>query len=369
MSDVAVHPTGNTTAHTSAHATARALELTTLQQALAGQSLSPAQSEDFFQAVAEGTIDPIVLSSVLTALKLRGETAAEITGAAKAFRGQATPFPALSRPTIDCCGTGGDGSNTINISTTAAIVAASMGLCVAKHGNRSVSSQSGSADLFEQLGVNIQLTPTQAAECLEACGLAFLFAPTYHAGIRHAMPVRQALKTRTLFNVLGPLLNPTAPRFQLLGVYDQRLLPLMAQSLANLGVCRAMVVHGVTASGQACDEIVLDGITHVCEVQDGVLSQYTLTAADFGLAPVSLADLAGGDAKTNALATQAILKGQGPAAHNAAIAVNVAAMLKIAGDNASLADLTARVLAHLATGAAFDTLAQLIALSQPQREE
>lgn len=341
----------------------RALELSCLQTALAGQSLSQAQSEDFFRAVATASIDPIVLSSLLTALKLRGETADEITGAAKAFRASATPMPHLSRPTIDCCGTGGDGSNTINISTTAAIVAASMGLCVAKHGNRSVSSQSGSADLFEQLGVNIQLTPTQAAQCLEQCGLAFLFAPTYHAGIRHAMPVRQALKTRTLFNVLGPLLNPTAPQYQLLGVYDQHLLGLMATSLANLGVKRAMVVHGVTSQGQGCDEIVLDGTTYVCELRDGKLQHYQLSAADFGVAPVALADLAGGDASANAAATRAILTGTGPAAHNAAIAVNVAAMLKITGEDASLADLTARVLTHLASGAAAATLKQLVALS------
>ena len=164
--------------------TPRELELATVSQLLNRESLSEAQSEVFFAAVARGEIDPIVLASVLTALKLNGETAAEIAGAAKAFRAAATPLPATDLAVIDCCGTGGDGSNTINISTTAAIVAAAMGLKVAKHGNRSVSSQSGSADLLEQLGIAIQMSPQQAAQTLATAGVSFLFAPVYHSGIR-----------------------------------------------------------------------------------------------------------------------------------------------------------------------------------------
>ena len=207
-----------------------------LHQHLNGESLSQQQSESFFSAVAHGAVEPVLLSAVLIALKLKGETADEIAGAALAFRKAATPFPQVDFASIDCCGTGGDGSNTINISTTAALVAPDFGLKVAKHGNRSVSSQSGSADLLEQLGVNIQQTPDTAAKALSNAGVSFLFAPLYHPGIRHAMPVRTALKTRTLFNLLGPLLNPVAPKFQLLGVYDAALCDLLCIFLD--GQCR-----------------------------------------------------------------------------------------------------------------------------------
>ncbi len=333
--------------------TPRELELATVSQLLNRESLSEAQSEAFFAGVARGDIDPIVLASVLTALKLKGESALEIAGAAKAFRAAATPLPDTGMPVIDCCGTGGDGSNTINISTTAAIVAAAMGLKVAKHGNRSVSSQSGSADLLEQLGIEIQMNPQTAAHTLQQAGVSFLFAPVYHSGIRHAMTVRTALKTRTLFNLLGPLLNPAAPKFQLLGVYDKALCPILAEALLQLGVERAWVVHG-----EGCDEIALHGVTDVCEVRDGQILQFRLTAADFGLTPVPLDALRGGKPAENAQASRDILSGKAPAAHRAAIAANVAAMLKICGHGEDLAANTQAVLDLLATDQAMTTLQQ-----------
>lgn len=322
-----------------------------LHQLLAGESLTQAQSEAFFAAVAAGLVEPVLLSAVLIALKLKGETADEIAGAALAFRAAATKLPVNNPHCIDCCGTGGDGSNTINISTTAAIVAAAMGLIVSKHGNRSVSSQSGSADLFEQLGVNIQMNPQQAVTALDKAGVSFLFAPLYHTGIRHAMPVRTALKTRTLFNLLGPLLNPTAPDFQLLGVYDAKLCKVMAQALNQLGVKRAWVVHGA-----GCDEIALHGETQVCEVRDGELYEFSLTAADFGLTTQPLSALKGGDPSHNAAASLAILNGTAPQAHQAAIAANVAAMLKICGRGEDLAANCQQVLALLKTNAAMRPL-------------
>ncbi len=325
-----------------------------LHQLLAGESLTQAQSEAFFAAVAAGLVEPVLLSAVLIALKLKGETADEIAGAALAFRAAATTLPATNRASIDCCGTGGDGSNTINISTTSAIVAAAMGLSVSKHGNRSVSSQSGSADLFEKLGVNIQMSPQQAATALDQAGVSFLFAPLYHPGIRHAMPVRTALKTRTLFNLLGPLLNPAAPDFQLLGVYDAKLCRVMAQALKQLGVQRAWVVHGA-----GCDEIALHGVTQVCEVRDGELYEFSLTAADFGLTPQPLSALKGGDPSHNAAASLAILQGTAPEAHQAAIAANVAAMLKICGHGEDLAAHCQQVLALLQTDAAMRPLTLL----------
>jgi len=333
-----------------------------LHQLLAGESLSQIQSESFFSAVAQGAVDPVLLSAVLIALKLKGETADEIAGAALAFRKAATAFPKLEFDSIDCCGTGGDGSNTINISTTAALVAADFGLKVAKHGNRSVSSQSGSADLLEQLGVNIQQAPATAAAALTHAGVTFLFAPQYHPGVRHAMPVRTLLKTRTLFNLLGPLLNPVAPKFQLLGVYDPKLCDLMAQALLQLGVERAWVVHGA-----GCDEIGLHGITQVTEVKHGELHRFTLTAADFGLPAIALQELAGGKPAENAAASRAILTGSAPFPHLAAIAANVAAMRKIAGQGDDLAGLTQQVLQHLQQGKAGSALTLLQEISHGQR--
>lgn len=333
-----------------------------LHQLLAGESLSQQQSETFFAAVARGEVEAVLLSAVLIALKLKGETADEVAGAALAFRQAATPFPAQDFACIDCCGTGGDGSNTINISTTAALVAPEFGLKVAKHGNRSVSSQSGSADLLEQLGVNIQQAPATAALALQQAGVSFLFAPVYHPGIRHAMPVRTALKTRTLFNLLGPLLNPVAPKFQLLGVYDPALCDLMAQALLQLGVKRAWVVHGA-----GCDEIALHGVTQVTEVRDGQLHRFCLTAADFGLPAIALSELAGGTPADNAAASRAVLAGTAPFAHLAAIAANVAAMRKICGQGEDLALLTQQVLSHLQQQGAAAALATLQEISHGER--
>ena len=332
--------------------------LPTVQHSLSGKPLSFDQAQQFFQSVVRGDVDPVHLTALLVALKMRGETASEIAGAASALRSAATPFPATTTPTIDCCGTGGDGSNTINISSTAAIVAAAMGLKVAKHGNRSVSSRSGSADLLEQLGINIQMTPQQAAQALEISGCSFLFAPLYHAGIKHAMPVRTALKTRTLFNLLGPLVNPAAPKFQLLGVYDPTLCRVMAEALQQLGVERAWVVHG-----SGCDEIALHGTTYVCELDQGQLREFTLQADDFGLPLTPLSELAGGKPAQNAAATLAILQGKGKAAHKAAVAANVAAMLKIAGVGDDLRVNTQAVLELLNTDQAFNVLNKFRELS------
>lgn len=329
-----------------------------VQQVLNNKSLSREQSEQFFSAVVKGEVEPVLLTALLVALKVRGETADEITGAASALLAEAVPFPAKINGAIDCCGTGGDGSNTINISTTAAIVAASMGLPVVKHGNRSVSSRSGSADLLEQLGVNIQLSPTQAANTLQGSGCSFLFAPLYHSGIKHAMPVRTALKSRTLFNLLGPLINPARPDFQLLGVYDPALCRLMAEALKQLGTKAAWVVHG-----SGCDEIALHGTTYVCQLKDGELTEFTLSPADFGVALQPLSSLAGGEPTENAAATLAILDGSAPVAHLAAVAINVAAMLNIAGLGADLKVNTRAVLAQLQSGKALATLQTLKELS------
>lgn len=325
--------------------------LAIVQHSLSGKPLSFTQAEQFFTAVVKGEVEPIHLTALLVALKMRGETAAEIAGAASAMRKAALKLPEHISGSIDCCGTGGDGSNSINISTTAAIVAATMGMPVIKHGNRSVSSRSGSADLLEQLGINIAMSPQQAANSLKQSQCSFLFAPQYHAGIKHAMPVRNSLKSRTIFNLLGPLVNPACPDFQLLGVYDAKLCKVMAEALQQLGVKRAWVVHG-----SGCDEIALHGPTTVSELHHGQITEYTLTPSDFGLATIPLSELAGGEPAENAAATLAILQGQGAPAHNQAVAVNVAAMMKIAGLGDDLIANTQQVLQLLQTKQAYSTL-------------
>lgn len=331
---------------------------TQLNQLLAKQDLSFSQATALFDAIMNGQLNDIELTAALIALKLKGETSDEIAGAAASMRANAVPFQTNKTLLADSCGTGGDGSNTINISTTAAIVAAAAGINMVKHGNRSVSSNSGSADLLKALGINIDMSPEQAAHCLDNTGFTFLFAPHYHSGVRHAMGVRTALKSRTIFNILGPLANPAAPEVQLLGVYDPSLCLPMAETLKTLGTKRAMVVHGA-----GTDEIALHGTTKVVELNNGELSEYTLTASDFGLANYSLEQLAGQGPEYNAKASLAILQGQGEMAHNAAIIANVAALLYLtdkAGDLKAAADQVSEL---LASGKAMDTLNAIIEVS------
>lgn len=331
---------------------------TQLNQLLAKQDLSFSQATALFDAIMNGQLNDIELTAALIALKLKGETSDEIAGAAASMRANAVPFQTSKTLLADSCGTGGDGSNTINISTTAAIVAAAAGINMVKHGNRSVSSNSGSADLLKALGINIDMSPEQAAHCLDNTGFTFLFAPHYHSGVRHAMGVRTALKSRTIFNILGPLANPAAPEVQLLGVYDPSLCLPMAETLKTLGTKRAMVVHGA-----GTDEIALHGSTKVVELNNGELSEYTLTASDFGLANYSLEQLAGQGPEYNAKASLAILQGQGEMAHNAAIIANVASLLYLtdkAGDLKAAADQVSNL---LASGKAMDTLNAIIEVS------
>ena len=331
---------------------------TQLNQLLAKQDLSFSQATALFDAIMNGQLNDIELTAALIALKLKGETSDEIAGAAASMRANAVPFKTSKTLLADSCGTGGDGSNTINISTTAAIVAAAAGINMVKHGNRSVSSNSGSADLLKALGINIDMSPEQAAYCLENTGFAFLFAPHYHSGVRHAMGVRTALKSRTIFNILGPLANPAAPEVQLLGVYDPSLCLPMAETLKTLGTKRAMVVHGA-----GTDEIALHGTTKVVELNNGELSEYTLAASDFGLANYSLEQLAGQGPEYNAKASLAILQGQGEMAHNAAIIANVAALLYLTDKASDLTAAADQVSELLASGKAMDTLNAIIEVS------
>ncbi|GAP75015.1 anthranilate phosphoribosyltransferase [Pseudoalteromonas sp. CO325X] len=322
------------------------------------QDLTFAESQQLFDSVMRGDIDDITLSAMLTALKIKGECADEIAGAAAAMRANALPFNTSAQHLVDACGTGGDGANTINISTTAALVAAACGINMVKHGNRSVSSNSGSSDLLQSLGINIDMSPEQAAAMLEQTGFAFLFAPLYHQGVKHAMAVRTTLKTRTLFNILGPLANPAAPDYQLLGVYDPALCLPMAKTLQTLGCKRAMVVHGA-----GTDEIALHGETQVVELNQGQLHEYTLNPSDFGLANYSLAQLSGQGPDYNANATRAILSGQGEPAHTSAVVINVAALLVLTGKAANFKEASAQVQDVLQSQQAQRTLDTIIEVS------
>ncbi|MFT5757399.1 MAG: anthranilate phosphoribosyltransferase [Alteromonadaceae bacterium] len=329
-----------------------------LQHLVDGQSLNQEQAQAFFSQTFNGEIAPELLASVLTVLKIKGETSHEIAGAAVAVRSCATSFPQQPADVADCVGTGGDGANTINISTTAAILTAACGLKMAKHGNRSVSSMSGSADLLEAFGVNLMMSPQTASQCLAETNLCFLYAPAYHPGFKYAAPVRKAMGIRTLFNILGPLVNPAQPKTMLLGVYTPALLDVMAKSLVLTGVQRAWVVHG-----SGLDEIALHGETHVIEINKGKLTEKTITPEDFGLARFTLEDIKGGTPQENAHIIHAILSGKGQAAHNAAVIINCAALLYLhhkADDLKSAATMASEV---LASGKGLATLEAMVAVS------
>lgn len=327
-----------------------------LEQLYQGESLSREESESLFNILIQGDMSETNMTAMLIALKTRGETIDEITGAAKALRAAAKPFPKKPSTSgvIDIVGTGGDGFNTINISTTASFVVAACGAKVAKHGSRSVSSKSGSSDVLATSGIDLTMSPETAAECLEKLGLCFLFAPHYHAGMKHAAPVRQALKTRTLFNILGPLINPASPDYMLLGVYKPELLMPIAETLKALGVQRAMVVHG-----SGLDEVALHGPTSVAELKDGEITTYELIPEDFGVEGAEINALRGGNPEENAAITHAILKGEGVQAHRDAVAINAGCALYISGLAPCVKTGTTQALAMISTGKGWELFNQL----------
>ncbi|MGF1698942.1 anthranilate phosphoribosyltransferase [Photobacterium makurazakiensis] len=319
------------------------------------QALTQDESQTLFDAIIKGDVEPILLSAVLTALKIKGETPAEIAGAAKALLANANPFPRPDYDFADIVGTGGDGANTINISTTAAFVAAACGIKVAKHGNRGVSSKSGSSDLLDKFGINLAMKPETAREALDDLGVCFLFAPEYHGGVRHAMPVRQTLKTRTIFNVLGPLINPARPNIELMGVYDKSLVRPIAETMATMGMKRAAVVHG-----SGLDEVAIHGETTVAEIIDGEIKEYTLTPADFGLNTHPLEAIKGGEPEENRQIITDILTGKGTEAQVGAVAVNVALLLRLFG-NEDLKANTQKAVDVMQSGKAYELVGQLAA--------
>ena len=324
-----------------------------LEQLYSGHSLSTSESTALFNAVIQGELSNEQIAAMLIALKVRGANTEEITGAVAASLQNAKAFPHPNYSFADIVGTGGDGQNTINISTASAIVAASMGAKVAKHGNRSVSSKSGASDVLTALGVNVNVTPEQARQALDEIGVCFLFAQQYHSGFRHVAPVRAALKTRTIFNILGPLINPARPTYHLLGVYAPELVKTYAETAVALGHQHSFVVHG-----SGLDEVALHGETQVAEIKNGKIEYFTLTPEDFGLKAQSLETLRGGEPQENAQMLTALLQGKGKSEHANAVAANTALLLKLFGHN-DLKQNVQNVLAHLASGKSFETLQKL----------
>ncbi|MDU7463802.1 MAG: anthranilate phosphoribosyltransferase [Haemophilus haemolyticus] len=324
-----------------------------LEQLYSGHSLSTSESTALFNAVIQGELSNEQIAAMLIALKVRGANTEEITGAVAASLQNAKVFPHPNYAFADIVGTGGDGQNTINISTASAIVAASMGAKVAKHGNRSVSSKSGASDVLTALGVNVNVTPEQARQALDEIGVCFLFAQQYHSGFRYVAPVRAALKTRTIFNILGPLINPARPTYHLLGVYAPELVKTYAETAVALEHQHSFVVHG-----SGLDEVALHGETQVAEIKNGKIEYFTLTPEDFGLKAQSLESLRGGEPQENAQMLTALLQGKGKAEHANAVAANTALLLKLFGHD-DLKQNVQNVLAHLASGKAFETLQKL----------
>ncbi len=335
------------------------MPVTELLDTLQRRSLDQAESFDAFTDLVSGRCSEIEIAALLAALKTRGETPSEIAGAAQALHAAALPFPRPPYCVADTCGTGGDGAGTVNISTAAAFIAAECGVPVAKHGNRAMSSRSGSADVLEALGVRLDPRPEVARSCLDAAGICCLFAPAYHGGIKMASGVRRALRTRTLFNLVGPLANPARPEWQLVGVYDPAMCRPLAETLHLLGCRSALVVNG-----GGVDEIALHGPTTAALLRDGVVQELVLTPEEAGVMPAPLADLGGGGGPEEAAAwLRSLLHGEAPPVHERAVAINAGALLWIADRAADLAQGYGLALDAIRSGRAARRLTLLIELS------
>jgi anthranilate phosphoribosyltransferase len=302
-----------------------------IKRVVAGEDIGRDEMHAVFSDVMDGKASDVQKAALLVALRMKGETADEITGAAMAMRARVTPLPVDRANLVDTCGTGGDARGTFNISTVAAIVAAGGGAMVAKHGNRAVSSSCGSADLLAELGVNIDIDAPKMARVLERAGIAFLFAPKLHPAMSAVASVRRELGVRTIFNILGPLTNPAFARRQVLGVYAPHLVDVVARVLAALGAEHALVVH----SRDGLDEISVSAPTQVSEVRAGQVRAYDVAPSDLGLTVYPIEAIGGGDAKRNAAIARAILAGENGAPREV-VAANAGAALYVAGAADSL---------------------------------
>ena len=334
-----------------------------IAQLVAGESLSESEAVGTMEEIMTGAATPAQIGSFLTALRIKGETTNEIAGLARVMRQQAVAVPLPDRlQAVDTCGTGGDTSGTFNVSTAAGLLVAAMGQPVAKHGNRAASSRCGSADVLEALGVPLELGPEQVVSCIEKVGFGFMFAAAYHPAMRHVGPVRREIGIRTVFNILGPLTNPAGVRYQVLGVADARLLPLIAEALLRLGCLRALVVH----SEDGLDELSISAPTDIWEV-DGVsgnMLRYRVSPAELGLGEYPRETVLGGGAEENAATMRRILAGEQPGPLADMVALNAGAALYV---TKRAPDLRAGVLMAretLLSGRALVTLDALVATSR-----
>jgi anthranilate phosphoribosyltransferase len=333
--------------------------VTAIATVAGGRSLTRDEAREVMGVVMRGEATPAQIGGLLVGLRTKGETVDEITGFAEAMREHVLPVRPTRTPLVDVVGTGGDGAGTFNISTAAAIVAAASGAAVAKHGNRAASSACGSADVLEELGLELELPPERIAASIDAHGFGFMFARVHHPAMRHAAPVRQELGTRTVFNVLGPLANPAGARDGVFGVYSAELARTYAEALAGLGARRALVVHG---SG-AIDELSPAGPNLVVEVVDGDIRESQLDPRHLGMAPADPGELRGGTPPENAAAIRRVLEGE-PGPRRDAVVLNAAGALVAAGVADALADGVVLAARALDTGEAGATLEQLVGFSQ-----
>ncbi len=326
-----------------------------------GGALDQSAAARAFDLIMSGAATEAQMGAFLMALRLRGETVEEITGAARAMRAKVIPVSAPDEA-VDTCGTGGDAKGTFNISTGAAFATAGAGLVVAKAGNRSISSKSGSADVLEALGVNLEISPDRAAACIKEAGIGFLFAPLHHAAMKHVAPVRRELGLRTIFNLLGPLSNPAGTKRQVIGVFAKKWTLPLARVLRNLGSEHVWVVHGA----DGLDELTTTGVSQVAELKAGEVREFEVTPEDAGIERARLADLAGGDAAANAQAIRGLLAGEKTPFRDAVV-LNAAAALIVGGKAPTLREAAGLAAQALDSGAAAERLEKLIAVSNDRR--
>lgn len=327
-----------------------------LARVAGGAELDQSEAASAMRAMISGEASPLLAASLLTALKMRGETAGEIAGFARAMRESAVRIQPRCPRLVDTCGTGGGGVQTFNVSTTAAFVVAGAGVSVAKHGNRAMTSACGSADVLEALGVRIDLPPERVCTCVEEVGIGFMFAQAHHPAMRHVAPIRRELPFRTLFNVLGPLTNPAGAHAQVIGVYEARLVPLIAQALRELGCERALVVYGA----DGLDELSTLGPTDVAQLRNGEIGYYEIRPERLGLTPVPRSGIAPGpDIAANARLLRRVLEGD-PGPHREIVLLNAAAALWVSGAAAGLAQGLRLAAESIDSGAAGRKLDELI---------
>ena len=319
------------------------------------QDLAYAEAEAVMDEIMSGQATPVQMSAYLTVLALKGETIDEITASAAGMRAHCIKL-LHNLDVLEIVGTGGDGSNSFNISTTSSLVIAAGGVPVAKHGNRAASSKSGAADVLEALGVKITLTPERSAEILKKINICFLFAQNYHIAMKYVAPIRKELGIRTVFNILGPLSNPAGANMELMGVYDQSLVEPLAQVMANLGVDRGMVVYGQ----DSLDEISMCAPTSVCEIRDGKFTSYEITPEQFGYERCEKGALTGGTPAENAEITKAILKGEEKGPKRQAVCLNAGAALYIAGKATSIEEGVKLAESLIDSGAALKKLEEFV---------